>query len=62
MAKDNRKKKKSCVPLDGYQAEQLAKLIIPQTEGERWFYSVNVDSIGAFYRFFCYTGHKHIFL
>ena len=22
MAKDNRKKKKSCVPLDGYQAEQ----------------------------------------
>ena len=28
MAKDNRKKKKSCVPLDGYQAEQLARLII----------------------------------
>ena len=37
-------------------------LIIPQTEGERWFYSVNVDSTGAFYRFFCYTGHKYIFL
>ena len=27
MAKDYRKKKKSCVPLDGYQAEQLARLI-----------------------------------
>lgn len=34
MAKDNRKKKKSCVPLDGYQAEQLAKLIIAETEKE----------------------------
>ena len=32
MAKDNRKKKKSCVPLDGYQAEQLARLIIAETE------------------------------
>ena len=33
MAKDYRKKKKSCVPLDGYQAEQLARLIIAETEG-----------------------------
>ena len=32
MAKDYRKKKKSCVPLDGYQAEQLARLIIAETE------------------------------
>ena len=31
MAKDNRKKKKSCVPLDGYQAEQLARLIMAET-------------------------------
>ena len=32
MAKDYNKKKKSCVPLDGYQAEQLARLIIAETE------------------------------
>ena len=31
MAKDNRKKKKSCVPLDGHQAEQLARIIIAET-------------------------------
>jgi len=31
MAKDNRKKEESCVPLDGYQAEQLARLIIAET-------------------------------
>ena len=34
MAKDNRKKKKSCVPLDGYQAEQLARLIIAENRKE----------------------------
>jgi hypothetical protein len=31
MKKDN-KKKKPCVPLDEYRAEQLARLIIGQTE------------------------------
>ena len=32
MDKDNNKKqKKSCVPLDGQQAERLARLIIGQT-------------------------------
>ncbi len=31
MKKDN-KKKKSCVPLDKHQLEQLARLIIGQTE------------------------------
>ena len=32
MAKNNGKKKESCVRLDGYQAEQLARLIIAETE------------------------------
>lgn len=36
MKKDNKKKdnkkKKPCVPLDEYRAEQLARLIIGQTE------------------------------
>ena len=32
MAKDNRKKKKSCVPVDGYQAEQLARHSMTETE------------------------------
>ena len=32
MAKDNRKKKKSCVPLDEHQSALLARLIIGQTE------------------------------
>ena len=31
MAKDYRKKKKSCVPLDEQQVEWLARLIIGQT-------------------------------
>ena len=31
MAKDNRKKKESGVPLDEYQAEQLARLSIAET-------------------------------
>ena len=31
MGKDNRKQKKSCVPLDEQQAERLARLIIGQT-------------------------------
>lgn len=31
MKKDN-KKKKSCVPLDEHRSEQLARLIIGQTE------------------------------
>ena len=32
MKSKNSKKKESCVPLDGYQAEQLARLIIAETE------------------------------
>lgn len=31
MGKDNRKQKKSCVPLDEQQAERLVRLIIGQT-------------------------------
>ena len=31
MKGKNIKKKESCVPLDGYQAEQLARLIIAET-------------------------------
>ena len=34
MAKDYRKKKKSCVPLDEHRQEQLARLIIGQTRRE----------------------------
>ncbi|MDR3871657.1 hypothetical protein [Phocaeicola vulgatus] len=31
MGKDNKKQKKSCVPLDEQQVERLARLIIGQT-------------------------------
>ena len=33
MGKDNKKQKKSCVPLDEQQVERLARLIIGQTVG-----------------------------
>ena len=47
MAKDYRKKKKSCVPLDGYQAEQLARLIIAETERKEHYGTERKKRIAA---------------